>query len=636
LALGNAIPAEQRLADREQAYIEKHGAEAIKPKSPEADLAENLVAGRGEDAESQIEAGFQDVAHKADIISAAVQQHRKLIAGFAQNTREKKLLGDPRRAIEAGLMREELAEVKALLDDLTGSSIEAYYYLHAMDLIEMSRDYRESGGRLVYAPFVVETMDELSDRLENGRVAFLHGETGTGKTEIAREAARRYTGGKEPELVRCHNDMDSSELTGHLALVAANQGISVSEMKQQIEAEVAQYIEQNPVASDEGKADVKNLATQAVLSGSTVTKYIMGPIYRAADEGNVVILDEANYIPPGILANLNDIMTKRPGDTIPVQEDGIAPITVQDGFGIILTGNIGDKYEGGRHEFDFAAVNRLTTVLYDYLPQTKEGKMADAAPEQKQLFMTMLTGLMDESGRIVAQSGDLERIWNLAKLARLTQESFAGKLRINNMPVGGAESNEIQLANALTNRDLLMLLKDYTFGLHKEKPKTLDELLYDQLIKGTLDDDQQRELYFQAQLMDFFREGDGWAKLNTANEETFYAFRPAKSRDKGLKDPQIEVITIRDIVDAIYRTSDSLPPTNFAYVGETTDGAVPEGDGAASEAEQEATATEIKNMITELQGRQAMVGSDVPELAEQLSILQAALQQLEETGTLPE
>ena len=278
----------------------------------------------------------------------------------------------------------------------------------------------------------------------------IHGETGTGKTELAKMAAKIATG-KEALLVRGFGGMDSRELFGHMQLSA--KGIeNAYEVPEIIQAKIEKWSELNPDQSEEAQEKAKEQITLAILAQQkvTISEYIIGAVYRAAKEGRNVILDEVNYIPPALMSKLNDIMTKKPGEYIYVQEDGIDPIPVAEGFSITMTGNVnigkGKRYKQ-RYDFDLALKDRVKCVEYNYLPQTVKGAIEQSSVEDKQQFVITVCNLLaprttenstsdirrrleDRIGSLFIPGGKdgLDKLWRFAQFAAVTQEAFSGNI----------------------------------------------------------------------------------------------------------------------------------------------------------------------------------------------------------------
>jgi MoxR-like ATPase len=389
-------------------------------------------------------------------------------------------------------LKEKIKINDRALGEFYRNNPDAFYALHLRDMLEQSRDLHENGGRLVETAYVRKKLERILNRLERGKPILLYGETGAGKTEIARLAGERFSG-RSPEVVRGYPAMGSEELFGHLALTTNQVIENFGELDAKIQAEADAYRRKNPKADAEKLREFQDLVTARLVreNKTTVSEFILGAVYKAARDGKVVILDEANYIPAGILAKLNEIMIKQPGDQITVQEDGVAPIPVAGGFGIILTGNIGDRYQNGRATFDTALQNRLQggKIEYDFLPQTTEGRFEETAdPGQKQLFEVVIESIIDDDGGVYLPEEGLDQLWNLAKLTKLTQLVFAGKIADtetgkNYAFHGGDNEMAIRTGTLISNRNIQDIVAEWQLGFLSASSGSLDDIIYEHLIE---------------------------------------------------------------------------------------------------------------------------------------------------------
>jgi hypothetical protein len=234
-------------------------------------------------------------------------------------------------------------------------------------------------------------------------------------------------------------------------------------------------------------------------------------------------------------------MTKKPGQLVDVPENGHKPFPVAPGFCIIMTGNIntgqGAEYLD-RYEIDPSTVNRFLPVHYGFLPQTTEGAVADAKPEQKQLYQMMLSTLRSnrpsagspqlstrlEDRAIIAQlpggEASLDKLWKLAKLAAITQLALDGKAnrdsayahRINGVAF------DAEVKHALTPRVLVNLLLQWKNNAFEYE---LDHYVFKALYDAALTEREKDYFYRQGQMQGFFR-SPGWRTIIDEGKERLY------------------------------------------------------------------------------------------------------------------
>jgi MoxR-like ATPase len=456
--------------------------------------------------------------------------------------------------IYVGKLEEELRKI-------SDESAEGHYFFRTQELVENSRDIRERGGRLVFTPFVKDKKEEIKSRLERGQMVLIDGETGTGKTEVAKVVAREVTG-EEAIVIRGFPGMESEELFGHMALVSSGSGGGGAEIYAQIKQQMEEKRGQDSGWQDKDFEGLEQFLLERANSNVPITEFVLGGIYEAARDGKVVILDEANYIPNGLLAKLNDILTKKPGELINVQEDGVDPIKVKQGFGIIMTANIGDRYKGGRYEFDSALVDRLTNVTYNYLPQTTRGEVNEVESKQKELYAMLLSELMDKDGKIVVPMDDLENgFWKLCKFARISQIAFAGEVDTEVMPEGAmtveGQKTKLKVDSCISNRVLSRIVEEYIGGLGLQEPKTIDYYLYNELINKVKDNKQRTYLYSLAQTQGLFPVSEGWTNSHKITHKSLDNFRIEGNEKSSIPREKMKIKSYSpiEIVNLIYGES---------------------------------------------------------------------------------
>ena len=86
------------------------------------------------------------------------------------------------------------------------------------------------------------------------------------------------------------------------------------------------------------------------------------------DDGRPVIIDEVNAIPHELLISMNHVLTRKVGDEVNVQQNSGSAITIKDGYGVMMTGNLnqGDERYVDRQDMDPAFLSRVYKIEYDY------------------------------------------------------------------------------------------------------------------------------------------------------------------------------------------------------------------------------------------------------------------------------
>lgn len=354
------------------------------------------------------------------------------------------------------------------------------------------RDYKgQLKTGIIETPEVKKIKDEAVGKLGRHGLIALTGETGTGKTKLALKIAKELTG--DYEFVLGHAMMTKEELLAYLGIQA--QTIKPEDVPQLIEEAKNRYENLNPdaelaqkrVAFSQIEQVLKGQAEQRPLE----TKVVLGPLLKAAREGKIVIIDEFNYIDPGLLAASNALVEAKPGDKISIMGE---EVEVKPGFGIILTGNISKsdvKRYTARKDLDPAFINRLNSGLIEYptLPQEFDLVRTESIIDQKELkdgqepskrdlFSIGLTHLVDMKGNLQAAPDSLDQLWKLSQEFSILQKLYSGEeLRDIGTSAGTHFNLQKYHASMRTYGDITQQWKKDAFKY------PLDWYLYDSLIR---------------------------------------------------------------------------------------------------------------------------------------------------------
>jgi len=273
----------------------------------------------------------------------------------------------------------------------------------------------------------------------NGVIALLGG-TGTGKTATARYLAEQLSPDGKYEFVSAHSQMLPSDLLYRLGITVEK--IEPGNVPEMIEKAKAKLKDRN-LSPEEFEAEsqvieevIKNQASQKTFQ----TQVLPEAVVRAATEGRKIVIDEFNYLPEETLASLNAFLDTRPGNMGRLQiGSDEKEVMVKDGFGVILTGNIGKSFLK-RKSLDPALVNRIGSGIIEWDAVGQEfdksfqesiidGKEIDEGKKspQRNLFTIGLTQLLDSKSNLAAPASALEKVWNLSESFALIQAISSGK-----------------------------------------------------------------------------------------------------------------------------------------------------------------------------------------------------------------
>ena len=308
---------------------------------------------RGKDARSAGELSGNDTESEIDVMKRDIFRELDLLDEFRAKQKQGEYLatrhqGDPRladRLRRNARIEEMLGTRRAALE--ADPDTRLVVREHELDRYnrELDRDhYVLTRSRKEYVARV-ETL------VNQGKPILLEGHTGTGKSELARIAARELTGA-DPEVVYCNPQTRVSDIFG--------------------------------------KQSLKETET-----GATVTGTDYGPLVRAMTEGKLCLFDEFNELDPRGRQMLKYLYNAKPGDMIDVPGDG--KVRIREGFGLVMTANLkSGKYQAkGELEPQEARVFQDSTIRVDY-------------PPKDELYDVALSALSDTEGRVMLSRAEAE------------------------------------------------------------------------------------------------------------------------------------------------------------------------------------------------------------------------------------
>ncbi len=237
------------------------------------------------------------------------------------------------------------------------------------------RDTMDEYG-IVFTREMQATIEHLIECVTIGKPALLVGDKGISKTGAAKYVSRLVAPGKLPLIISGHADLMSHELTGNMA-------------------------------QDESYQDGVRL------------HFKYGKTTQGAGEGRPVLFDEVNFSEQGVMARLNDVMLLRPGDRFDLQENGGREITIQPGFTLMMTANVGDRYLG-RNQLDAAFRDRADIIKIGYPDASTEPLKSDRAST----WRLALAAAVDTNGRLSPYI-DLADLRYLVDLAHVSQQLYS-------------------------------------------------------------------------------------------------------------------------------------------------------------------------------------------------------------------
>ena len=306
--------------------------------------------------------------------------------------RKETLTQAEKNTLEIWWDREDEDEISSLLRE---ELVDPLVYFHAIQTIFRKYNYVltfEDIGRL----------KKILTELNQGRIVFLSGDTGSGKTELALLVAQLYLDSKgiknsKAILIWWSRETDLSDFTLEKVISSENMmskssddlirgernGTTLKEKvldtiidKSAIKKEIMSEINQGE-KTDEEKEQLKQEIEQLDLDKYHIfTKYHAKGLIKAMHDGVPLIIDEMNAIRPEVLIGLNHYFTRKVGEKITLP-NGLGAFEIKEGFCILATGNDKeantkkDMYEG-RYKIDESLINRMSVIEKWYMHQIDE------------------------------------------------------------------------------------------------------------------------------------------------------------------------------------------------------------------------------------------------------------------------
>lgn len=290
---------------------------------------------------------------------------------------------------------------------------------------------------LLFDNQMVEDINTLVGNAISARPTLLVGDKGIAKTQMAKFVMSLY--GNTPFVISVKGDMMSDELIGKMVHDA----------------------KQNSFVFEEG-----------VLP-------------RAMRAGVPLLLDEINFGDQTIIARLQDILLKKPGQTVFIQEEGVE-ITVQPGFTVFATANEASQRYRHREILDPAIRDRFEIIERTY-PDLHLNPLLNPSKTLKRIAFSEA---INPNG-IPSRHIDYELLTVLVHVATITQYLYAVPAKDAMLVLNDEQSSSTVredtaplLTDCITPRALGRAVQDSAGG--NLPGRHLDLYLIDKMIK-TLD-----------------------------------------------------------------------------------------------------------------------------------------------------
>lgn len=544
-----------------------------------------------------------------------------LLARTQEKSRAGSVNGERRSTPESRQYAMHLQSLKKQEKNRTETNPDAFFVLHEQELLDDLANERE--GRLVNVPYLKQAKKRMLDSLNAGIPVYLVGHLGSGKTQLALETAQDYAcakrrqafldekmaafekehaqasprqkdqhfnqiceearrtflpGDEHPYFISGSHNLTAEDMFSEktLKLAHASEGKNYEDQLQKLIQGFLTFLSEQEGQME--KMDSKERMS-LMLAGwktfsdlyisensgfGTVVSKIDKEVLKALKEGKPVIIDEINTIAMQNLIALNDILQHHAGQTAYIT--GIGPVTIQNGFCLIGTGNLSTStvsYEG-TNVLNPAFQSRFTTIAYNYVPQSTTWSLPDQTrPEQNQLFRLMIEHLCQTDGSLLLPepSKTLDQLFCLAQMARVSQDIFEGR------NLSANKDGDLPVLNeaVLSIRGLIHILDSWNYGENCD----LSLALWNGFIGSVTNGDDRNLLLALAVRYGFFPESEGWKIECRAKGEGALEYEDIRTQPYDYDIRALERLSKEDIIELLFgkgpkRTS--LPRTLMTRV----------------------------------------------------------------------
>ncbi|MDO8463619.1 MAG: hypothetical protein Q7S96_05155 [bacterium] len=520
----------------------------------------------------------------------------------------------------------KIDEVVALRDALLASHPEAYLLERGRALAEAKATF-DANGRIVETPYVRRKIVSIEGSIGRGRAIFIHGELGSGKSEIAKhvsrtrlsaphlarweaahpapkqEEAEAYTAWAaqraeqaEALIIAGHRNLTAEQIVGTRGVQRAEQLTPEAQVQHIAERWSAFEREKRVEFLAAGLSDAETAARigtmqpqferayQESFRAPVETRELLGPLLQAMREGRPLIIDEMNAIPHHTLIVMNDLLLLRPGDVVTPPIPGAAPFTVAEGFCVLATGNYkpeDGKFYIGRQPLDAAFLSRYDLLRYDYLPMSIEAEPPGLPPEEQrvyrqenELYQMLVAQLINTDLSLTLPEGELVRLHDLARVARMLQDVFSERDVPGFFAAVGGRSlapKDVLKENVLSLRHLVPIVQAWKRDGFQ---RSLDSYLMRDYVSRSAARPAELVFLYQALQVqgNFFPQADGWPDGMSDRDALAFDIESEKASatgphaPRGQRAPSLDRYSPKDVIEALYGPAPSRTEVPARYV----------------------------------------------------------------------
>jgi hypothetical protein len=363
------------------------------------------------------EGGELAVAYQAN--EAVLEAQLELWHSYAGAAEEGRLVTDVEIAHYTEKLQERLTEAT---DRVKGAGVSAENVTLAQAIHD--RKTLEEHG-LLFDEGMLQTVTQLCVSAASGRSVLLIGDKGIAKTQAAKFVSGLFSTEGQPKFISGDGSMMKDEFIGKMTLTEQN--------------------------------------------GAPVTTFQKGIMTECMEQGVPLVIDEINLIDPAIVMSLQDILLRKPGDTIRIQEDGGEEVTIKQGFCVIATANEASTRYQSRAALDPAFRDRFVTLPIEYPDGETTMLQADERPTS--LARLAYAFVVSENGIASSRVKPADALW-LASVAHASQQLYSKAAKdVNTGQLGSKIANvvddtEPRMTDCITPRKMVGILQTISRGLN--------------------------------------------------------------------------------------------------------------------------------------------------------------------------
>lgn len=365
-----------------------------------------------DDPGSELAAAYQ--ANKA-IFNAQLDLWRS----YASAAQEDRVITDIEVSYYTEQLQHKIADTNAEVRQ-AGVSIENMTHARAIHDRETLEDYG-----LLFDESMLQTVTQLCANAASGQSTLLIGDKGVAKTQAAKFVSGLYSPDGKPQFMGGDGSTMKDEFIGKMTLSEKN--------------------------------------------GATVTTFQHGILTQCMEQGIPLVMDEINLIDPTIAMRLQDILLRKPGDVVKLQEDGGEPITIKQGFCVLATANEASSRYQSRAALDPAFRDRFTILPIEY--PDGDTLMLQATERPASLARLAYAFAVSKNGIASTRVAPRDALW-LSSIAHASQQLYSKPARdvktgqLGNNIASVVDDNEPRMTDCITPRKMVNILQTIGSGLN--------------------------------------------------------------------------------------------------------------------------------------------------------------------------